>query len=197
MLATELKTDRRSKRTLGLLHRAMVELLTEKEFHKITVQDITERAEVNRATFYDHFTDKYALLNYCVQQDFQGRLAGKLSAVPMLTRDNLYQLTLVTCDYLRGFIGHCAPSTREDEQMAMLRQVQVSLYDVILAWVQAAPSRSNSISAETIATVTSSAIFGSVMQWVMAGRKQSPEQLTEGVLSLLTSGLGAYLAEGV
>ena len=81
--------------------------------------------------------------------------------------------------------------------MVMLRQVQISLYDVILAWVKAAPHPANGIAPETIAMVTSSAIFGSVMQWVQAGRPLSAEQLTDQVLALLTSGLGMYWGEGV
>jgi len=199
MLANEVKLDPRAKRTLQLLQKALAELLKEKEFHKITVQDITGRAEVNRATFYDHFEDKYALLNYSVQEDFQARLDGKLSTEPALTRDNLRQLTLTTCDYLRGFIGHCTPSTGHNDQMMMLLQVQESLYAVILQWVTASLRQQGkkTITPETIAIVTSSAIFGSVMQWVQAGRRQSPEQLTEQVLSLLTSGLGVYLVEPV
>jgi len=199
MLANEVKLDPRVKRTEGLLQKALVELLTEKAFHKITVQDITERAGVNRATFYDRFDDKYDLLNECVRNDFQARLQGKLSAEPALTRGNLRVLILTASDYLKGFIGHCAPSTGHDDQMMMLRQVQDSLYDLLVGWITASQSGGGQqpITPEIVARATSFAIFGSVFQWAQTGRKGSPEQLTEGVLSLLTAGLGAYLAEGV
>jgi AcrR family transcriptional regulator len=40
---------------------AFGQLGTEKSFEVITVQDLTERATVNRATFYAHFEDKYIL----------------------------------------------------------------------------------------------------------------------------------------
>lgn len=36
-------------------------LLMEKDFHKITIQDVLERALINRSTFYKHYTDKYQL----------------------------------------------------------------------------------------------------------------------------------------
>lgn len=56
-------SDPRVKRTRQALLQAFVALLEEKQnFHSISVQDIAERATVNRATFYDHFEDKYALL---------------------------------------------------------------------------------------------------------------------------------------
>ena len=51
-----------------------MELAREKPLDSITVQDIAARAEVNRATFYAHFEDKYALLNYTAREMFQARL---------------------------------------------------------------------------------------------------------------------------
>src|SRR5207245_2778046 len=55
--------DPRVKRTRKLLQQAFIELFQEKGFAAISIQDITERATVNRATFYAHFPDKYALLD--------------------------------------------------------------------------------------------------------------------------------------
>jgi AcrR family transcriptional regulator len=56
------KTDRRSLRTRRLLMQAMVELMRVKRYDAITVQEITEQANVGRSTFYAHFTDKDDLL---------------------------------------------------------------------------------------------------------------------------------------
>lgn len=56
------KDDRRSRRTRQVLGDALVELMLEKQFDKITVQDILDRADVGRSTFYAHFTDKESLL---------------------------------------------------------------------------------------------------------------------------------------
>jgi AcrR family transcriptional regulator len=56
------KTDRRSLRTRHTLMQAMVELMRSKRFDAITVQEITDHANVGRSTFYAHFTDKDDLL---------------------------------------------------------------------------------------------------------------------------------------
>ncbi len=56
------ESDPRVKRTRKLLQAALIELLAEKSFEAITVHDIAERSTINRATFYAHFVDKYALL---------------------------------------------------------------------------------------------------------------------------------------
>ncbi len=55
-------TDPRTIRTRQLIIDAFNELLVTKGFEQMTVKDITERATINRATFYAHFVDKYALL---------------------------------------------------------------------------------------------------------------------------------------
>lgn len=56
------KTDRRSTRTQRLLGEAFVALLLEKRYDAITVQDILDRADVGRSTFYEHYWDKEDLL---------------------------------------------------------------------------------------------------------------------------------------
>jgi AcrR family transcriptional regulator len=58
----ESKTDPRVIRTRALLHKAIIELITERGFDPITIQDITDRATLNRATFYLHYRDKNDLL---------------------------------------------------------------------------------------------------------------------------------------
>ena len=55
-------TDRRVRRTRQALHQALMELILEKRYDKITVQDIIDRADVGRSTFYAHFLDKEDLL---------------------------------------------------------------------------------------------------------------------------------------
>lgn len=54
--------DRRVRRTRALLHRALIELMVERAYDRITVRDILARADVGRSTFYAHYRDKDDLL---------------------------------------------------------------------------------------------------------------------------------------
>lgn len=58
----ESKPDRRIQRTRQLLNSALVDLIKEKGFDAITIQDITERANLGRTTFYLHYPGKEELL---------------------------------------------------------------------------------------------------------------------------------------
>jgi AcrR family transcriptional regulator len=62
------KEDRRSQRTRRLLHRAIMSLMQEKRYDSITVQDIIDRADVGRSTFYAHYQDKEDLVNSNLQE---------------------------------------------------------------------------------------------------------------------------------
>src|SRR5215468_477791 len=59
---THEQTDLRVRRTQMNLREALLDLIEEKGFDAVTVGDIAERAMVNRATFYRHYPDKYALV---------------------------------------------------------------------------------------------------------------------------------------
>ncbi|NTW70521.1 MAG: TetR/AcrR family transcriptional regulator [Chlorobiaceae bacterium] len=58
----EKKEDRRISRTRRLMHEALMALIVEKGYEEVTVQDILDRADVGRSTFYAHYRDKDELL---------------------------------------------------------------------------------------------------------------------------------------
>lgn len=62
------KQDRRSQRTYHLVTTALLALLAEKRYEAITVQDILERANIGRSTFYTHYFDKEDVLESIAEQ---------------------------------------------------------------------------------------------------------------------------------
>lgn len=79
--------DRRVQKSRQAIREAFVALMKEKDFDHITVQDITERANVSRKTFYLHFLDKYDLLDRVMEDairemDEFGRCVCELDWVP-------------------------------------------------------------------------------------------------------------------
>ena len=65
------KTDRRSQRTYRLVSSALADLLIEKPYEKILVQDILDRAGIGRTTFYAHYFDKEDVLNSITEQELE------------------------------------------------------------------------------------------------------------------------------
>lgn len=58
----ELKLDRKTRYTRMVLQDSLVELMKQKPISKITVKELCENADINRTTFYAHYTDTYDLL---------------------------------------------------------------------------------------------------------------------------------------
>ena len=62
-----LKNNLRKNKTNELLSKALIELLKEKSFEDIKLNEICDKALVHKTTFYNHFQDKYELLYYVVK----------------------------------------------------------------------------------------------------------------------------------
>ena len=61
-MSAERSIDQRILRTRQAIRQALIELIAEKGFDAVSITDLTERAEINRGTFYLHYRDKYDLL---------------------------------------------------------------------------------------------------------------------------------------
>ena len=71
------KEDLRIKKTKSTLYKSFLKLIQKKSVVAITITDICAEAGVNRSTFYDHFNDKYELLNSLIK-DLDKELSSKL-----------------------------------------------------------------------------------------------------------------------
>ena len=91
--------DPRIRRTRKLLQGALATLMQAKSFDEISVQDITEAATVNRATFYDHYTDKFALLEALVAGGFHEFLGQRGVRYDAGCPAALGAIIHATCDY--------------------------------------------------------------------------------------------------
>lgn len=95
--------DRRVRRTQGMIVDAFLSLCQEKEIGDIIIKDITERANVNRSTFYAHYEDKDDLLSKITNE--------KLAALARLSREQTmaYQPDFDTLDpYYVALFEHLA-----------------------------------------------------------------------------------------
>jgi AcrR family transcriptional regulator len=97
------EADRRVRRTRRALQDALGELIVEKGYGSVTVQDILDRADVGRSTFYTHFRDKDQLL-----------LSGFERLVPMLEQHRVGALdgSAVMDDMPVAFLRHVAEQHR-------------------------------------------------------------------------------------
>ena len=98
------KTDRRIQRTQQMLQEALIALILEKGYDAITVQDILERANLGRSTFYAHYRDKQDLLVSGFGRVFDEFQAGyaQASAAPVDPEQGARELSLYIFQHTRS-----------------------------------------------------------------------------------------------
>jgi AcrR family transcriptional regulator len=168
-------------------------LLVEKSFEAITVQDIAQRATVNRATFYAHFQDKYVLLDELTREWIAKSLRAKLPADAEYNIGNLKILVQTVCEFLEQLRTHCAPSNRSQFDSLVELQVKRQVYATLLRWLEENGSSAARYreQAELNATMTSWAIYGAAKRWSEGERKQSAGDFAQRTLPSIIAGLEA------
>ncbi|GHO42137.1 TetR/AcrR family transcriptional regulator [Ktedonospora formicarum] len=192
MARIEKSVDPRVKRTRQLLQQSFLELLQEKGFASVTIQDITERATINRATFYAHYTDKYMLLDATFRQQIQEVIASKLSPSSGGGMQDLRILIKVVLLYLDEFYRHCGP--KDLRYLEWIVQEEVAT--VLLRWLKQTKKAGSSsrIPKETLASAMSWAIFGTAAGWCLDKGSLSVEEMANHILLALSEG-GTYIQE--
>jgi AcrR family transcriptional regulator len=194
---TKRKTDRRIARTRLALHQALIELILEKRYDKITVQDIIDRADVSRSTFYSHFLDKEDLLMQGFSM-FSDELGSHLETAEHEGEESGHMLhSLVFFRHANAhhelykamLEGGGADVLKEAGRQHLQENIQTHLSEVFSEGETAV------IPIPVITNFLAGAMLSVLMWWLEEGRPYSPEKInlmfqqlaTYGVEKLLTS----------
>ncbi|MGA3301575.1 MAG: TetR/AcrR family transcriptional regulator [Candidatus Acidiferrales bacterium] len=168
--------DPRIRRTRQLLQQALGKLLEKKEFDDISIQDIADAATVNRATFYDHYADKFELLSCTVGCRFQELLADRQVQFAGNCAAELRAIVLAVCDYLSNFKRQMEPH--------MESAIIAAVREILLSGIRQ-HSAENAIAPEMIAASASWAIYGAAKEWVETPDRCSSEEIADTVTRLV------------
>jgi AcrR family transcriptional regulator len=183
-------SDPRVKRTRKLLLDAFYELTAEKEMRDITVQDVTERATVNRATFYAHFRDKDALMDAALRGLVNKALTAGLPPESPVTKANLRLLFRLMCDFMNKTARRC-PKSLGEHSLLMNSAVQAELALFVREWMTHATPIEHRKQGhlETVASLVSWSIYGATVEWMRQPGAISQETLATEMVDLLTGGI--------
>ena len=183
--------DLRIKRSRKYLIEALFTLMKNKPFQKISVNDITQEAMVNRSTFYAHFTDKYDLFSTATRYRMQHDIVAGLGDATGFTHANLYRLILISGSLMAKISSECKPTSVDELIPLIMTEMQNSIFDVVLAWTSDLDI--TQAEARTLTIFTAGTIFGAVALWGQHGYPdESIEQLADQIMPLLTSGVVHY-----
>jgi AcrR family transcriptional regulator len=179
----EATVDPRIRRTRLLLQQALQNLLETKEFEAISVQEIADVATVNRATFYDHYDDKFALLECMVGARFHGLLEQRGVQFDGECASAVRAVALGVCDFLAEIKGLACERQRQMEPR-MESAVIAVVRRMLLEGLTKHPPE-NGATPEMVATTMSWAIYGAAKEWVQTPGRCSSEEIVETVVKLV------------
>ena len=169
------RVDPRITRTRKLIRDALTSLLAEKSFEAMTVQDLAERATINRATFYAHYTDKFALLDALVREDFAARLA---QGDPLNFRSVQSMLMSVGSNVFAFVASKRKCRIDRDFESQLQRAMATELTGFL-----------SSAFEDRTAMLIASALVGAAMNWRLWAAKSPTEPVVTDIVDTLVQGV--------
>ena len=174
--------DPRVRRTRKMLQDALAQLLKEKEFDKISIGDIAEASTLNRATFYDHYPDKFALLESLVATQFEDLIAKRNIRFDSC-EGALKSVAMAVCYYLAETIKPGSDA---------LRQASTPMETAIVAVVRrgilggfAKHHHKSGMSSEILSSMIAWAIYGAAKEWVQSPKRMPVPKIGETIEKII------------
>lgn len=171
------KEDRRVRRTKKMLTQALTELMQQKQVNEITVKELTDRADMNRGTFYMYYKDIYDML-----KTIENNMFNELNEI--LTRheqDNVKQKTALLLKDLFSFMkensGMVQVLLSPNGDINFLHQLNEVLREKCLQYFKTAEQE---IGDDTFDYQYSFIVFGTaglIRSWVSRGYPESAEHM--------------------
>lgn len=180
--------DRRIKRTKMLLQNALVDLMLEKAVGKISVKELTQKADVNRSTFYLHYLDIYDMLEQ-MENEFVETIQGFFhdfftplpTSMPLTLFVNISEWLEQDKEYYVKLLRGSASGYIFEELESRIRDEFLTLLYLIFL-------DEESLDLRTRVNFTVSGTVGVLRMWVMEGGNISLVELSETIDDILNNG---------
>lgn len=185
--------DPRVLRTRQLIKEAFRDLLRKKGFDAITIKDIAQKATINRATFYAHFEDKYALLDEVTEQAFHEMIPEQVANAREFTDEICDQLILQTHRYIVDFYQTCRMDSKPMATLVDEKIKKMLLQTIESIFLQGATHLGvDRHPIKVMAAMTGSAIYSAAHYWLNVEEKDRTDGLVDIVRPYVMNGLGLY-----
>ena len=178
----EIMKDLHKNKTKILLSNALKELLQEKPFENIKLIEICDRALVHKTTFYNHFEDKYDLLNYIIR-DIQKTMLKKVE-----DNDDIIKYYL---DIAKEYITNIKENAYFYKALLISNQNGICsniIHNIFVRDVIQNTKKHNiNIPPNYVANYYVSGLFSVVSEWVMTDMKESEEDMISYIEKLITN----------
>lgn len=179
------KEDRRVRYTKMVLKESFINLLEEKDISRITIKEICEDADINRATFYAHYNDQYDLMKK-IQNDLFANIEDYLTAykdddLPFVPVDMLERIF----EYIKENAQLCKILLSERGDLNFQKRLLTLVYEKNISDL----TKSGVISkddAEYIYAFTLTGSVGAIQKWLNDDMKKTPHFMADMMVKITT-----------
>jgi AcrR family transcriptional regulator len=183
------KTDRRIKYTKMVLKQSLLNLMRDHPIEKISVKDLCEKADINRGTFYTHYSDPYDLLGQIENELFNDILVSLESSLKADAISALLAQIFAAIEKNREL---CMVLFSEYGDKVFLKRVMLIARDRSIAeWKKILPSVGDK-QLDMLYTFYANGCIAIIQHWIQNGMKESPDELTLFIDKISTLGLLAF-----
>lgn len=185
--------DRRKRRTRNAIQKACVELIREKGFDSMSILDIAERADINRATFYLHFLDKFDMIDqfeHEIMQEIEENLTDQLSSPTSMeaTIRSRYEPLVKVFTVFQEKRDILEILFQTKGVMAIQNRFHMIALKMVDAKMKETPTNSFIKTPELFINVFASIMIGIASSWINESEKMTPEDLASDLMNILING---------
>ncbi|MEU6540208.1 TetR/AcrR family transcriptional regulator [Streptomyces sp. NPDC047000] len=180
------RPDRRVRRTQQALQSALLRLMAEKGYENVTIQDIIDRADVGRSTFYNHYSNKDELLTdgFADLRTLIDRPAPNATAAP--ARDPL-RFSLPFLRHLQEQRNLARAVFTQSGLRPVLQHIEELLADVVRDEIPAATPCG--VPREAVVRFVVAAHLACLRWWLTESPQSTPEEIDEIFRTLARPGI--------
>lgn len=190
------KEDRRIRRTQKLLKESLVSLMSEKAFKDITIKDITDRADLNRGTFYLHYSDTYGLLETMendVLHDFQNMIDNYFQ---MEAESSLLPILVPVVHYIVENETICQNLFENDASHDFHKRFKNLIYKNGIRVIERMFPASRSAGSDYFFEFITYGLIGIIRKWLDDGMPQPEKEIAQTANSAVLSVANSFFAAG-
>ncbi len=182
------KLDQRVRLTQSLLKSALVQLMQEQHISKISIRAICEVADINRSTFYAHYSSPFELLQQ-IQQEVLVNLKNYLNK-QVLDEDNPLSVQVLTrvMEYIKDNEDLFKALLSENDNLSFKKEI-IEMAQIIS--IQQNPSL-NEKNHDYVQAFGLTGAISILKKWLNSGAQEAPDQMASLIIQLAYYGLNGF-----
>ncbi|QQZ09858.1 TetR/AcrR family transcriptional regulator [Heyndrickxia vini] len=185
-----MKNDRRISKSTKALKNALITLMGEKDFKKISITDLVQSADLNRGTFYKHYETKEDLLNELiddVMEDLVHSYREPYLHTDTFTIEELTTSTVKIFEHVESYSKFYTIIINSNVLPGFHNRICNVLKQLAQSDLEVEIRPNERINAELLASYNAYAIFGLIVEWVNGGFKYTPAYMAEQLIEILSN----------